>query len=369
MNTSPKKVVFAINDFTYGGAQRLYIDLFEALGPQEFEIHLISLMDFPDKQDLFKEVPAHVQVHRFHFKNVKDLGEWLRLIKELRKINPAVAVTSLFFTNTVLRVLKPLIGYRVIAIEHNTYEKKTRFHIFIDRLLSHLTQTIVAVSETVRTFTSKQEKIPLEKFCVIHNGVDIERIEHILRQVDVSTLRRELGLSKDDKIIINVGRLTRQKNQGALIEAFAEFSQKYPQYKLLILGEGKLMDEYVSLIHELRVEKTIRLLGVRKDVIACCMLADFFVSASHIEGLSVAQIEALVCSLPILTTKTSGADEMIREGENGYFMEATTGDIYAGLERMVNADLDHMRIQARETAKRYDIKKTAHAYADLMIHL
>lgn len=357
------RVAFVPNDFLVGGAQRLHLGVFNNLDPSRYDMHLVTLFEFPGKATLYGEVPSHVTVHRLSFRGFRDIRAWFKLYRTLFSIRPDVVIASLFFANTACRLLKPLVGYSVVATENNTYVSKSASAIFVDRALSHITHRIIAVSETVRDFTARQECIPSEKFIVIRGGTDVEAISRKAAMVDRESVRESLGLASDDCIAINVARLTKQKNQGALIEAFAEFSAARPKHRLLILGEGALYETYAGMIREKRAEDRIRLLGNVMDVVQYYAVSDYFVSSSHIEGFGVAHAEAFSVGLPVLTTKTAGPDEMVREGENGFFIRAPSPQaIREGLEKITSADLKAMRSACLATAARYDIRRMAALY-------
>lgn len=361
------KVVFCINDFLVGGAQRLHLGLFAGLNPSRYDMHLVTLFAFPNKDDFYAEVPPFIMVHRLSFKGFKDLRSWRALYRLFRSMRPDVVIASLFFANTACRVLQPFLGYAVVATENNTYVDKTLGAIVIDWLLSLITFKIIAVSETVRAFTAEQEKIPLEKFMVIRSGVNIQELLHKAEGIDRDATRRALGFGPETRVVINAARLTRQKNQGALIHAFADFSAAHPEYKLIIMGEGTKYAEYAKLIHELQAEDRIRLLGNIMAVARYYAISEFFVSPSHIEGFGIAHVEALTFGLPVLTTKTAGPDEMIKEGENGVFIsDPSPESIRAGLERMMSLNLASMREACRATADRYDIRHTVALYEELL---
>jgi glycosyltransferase involved in cell wall biosynthesis len=278
-----------------------------------------------------------------------------------------LVISSLFFSNTIFRILKIFCSYKIVTIEHNTYIHKTKAEIFLDKVLSFLSIKIVAVSNSVLSFTSKQENIPKSKFKVIHNGVDFKNMDSQLKKyLNLSTLKQELGFSEKDKIVINVGRLTAQKNQENLIKAFAVFNRKNINYKLIILGEGNLNEKLSYLIKELNCENSIKLLGSKKDLIPYYLISEYFISPSVIEGFGLAHVEALYCGLPVLTTKTAGPDEFVKEGENGYFIDNTKEGILFGLEKMSKNDLGSMRLKAKESVKDFSIEKTAQQY-DLLI--
>ncbi|MFT5179648.1 MAG: glycosyltransferase involved in cell wall biosynthesis [Candidatus Paceibacteria bacterium] len=363
------KIVFGVNDFIVGGMQRQFVEQSKLYNSDEFEITLITLFSFPERDDFYGNLPDNIKVYKFDFKGYKDISSWLKLLKLLRSIKPDIVVSSLFFSNTIFRFLKPLVGYKVVSREHNTYTDKTKKHIFIDKVMSHVSNKIVGVSTTVADFTSKQENIPRDKFEVIHNGIDADLVNQRLEQLpEKNSLKNKLGLSVNDKVLINVARLTQQKNHELLIDGFLEFSKKYNDYKLLIVGGGGLEEEIREKVSGR--EDSIFVLGNQSDVFKFYKVADAFVSTSKIEGLSNAYLEALASGLPLVSTKTAGTDELINDGYNGLFVnQETIESVSETLERLHFSDLETMKRAAFETALNFDIKNTVEKYEDLFKRL
>ena len=356
------KLVLAINDFTMAGAQRLYLDMLDFFDRSEYEVTLVSLFQFSEKKNFYDFVPKWVSVEKLNFKNFYDFKKWAELFSFLSKTRPDVVISSLFFCNTIFRVLKPFLGYKIITIEHNTYINKTKKEILVDKLLSFITYKIVAVSKTVAEFTARQEKIQLKKFTVINNGININRIKNQIKNAgELSILRCSLA-SPAEKIILNVGRLTTQKNQEALIRAFVRFAGDFPNYKLIILGDGSHKDRLREIVEHASFSDKIILAGEVENVVPYYLISDFFVSVSFIEGFGLAHVEALCCGLPVLTTKTAGPDEFIKEGENGFFIEKDEQSIYEGLKKMSGADLKVMGDRIRKSVEGYSIEVTAKKY-------
>lgn len=365
-NNHPITVAFVINDFLVGGVQRLHVELFKRLDRKRFRPVLITLFDFSDsgRDTLYAELPADVRVYRHSFKSGWDIGEWFSLMKTLKTLQPDVVVSNLFLSNLITRVLKPFFGYAVLIAEHNTYVHKTPFEIFLDRLLSRITFSIIAVSDSVKRFTARQERIPLFKFTVIPNGIDVAAIEDKLSSYNLEQIRNEFG--NDKKFIVSVARLSPQKNHKLLIDGFSLFAQTNSAYDLLLVGGGGMFKELQHYITKQECADHVHLLGSQFDVYKYYAMSDFFVSTSTIEGFGIAHAEALACGLPLLSTKTAGPDEMIAEGKNGYFIhEEAPGAVAAGMEKMV-AELEELRQHTKEVARRYDIAKTVHAYEELI---
>ena len=362
---SKHNILFLINDFTVGGAQKLLIDEFNYLDRKSYELFLVTLFEFKDKEDFFDQIPDFVHLTRLDFRSAKDIKGWLSFIKTLKNIKPNLVISGLFLSNFISRVLKPFFGYQCIAIEHNTYVNKRWWEIWLDRILSYLTFRIVGVSRSVVDFTAKQEKISLKKFQVINNGVDLKNYKPVDLAVKEEK-KKKINFKSEDKLIISVGRLTPQKNQKQLIEAFSIFSKKHPEYKLIILGQGGLFNDLSALINQLNISNNIFLLGSKQNLIDYYQASDFFASTSLIEGFGIAHVEAMACGLPILTTKTAGPDEMLTEGVNGYFIEAETGSICEGLEKMLKLNINRVCENSIKTSKKYDIKYNIEKYQELI---
>ncbi len=367
-NKKKIKVAIVINDFLVAGAQKLIVDMLMHADREKFEYVLVTLFLFSGKKTFYDKLPPYVMVHKLSWSGIRDLKGWRSLISLFREIRPQVVISHLFFTNTVTRLLKLFFDYRVITVEHNTYIKKTYFQILTDKLLSYFSYKIIAVSKTVAQFAAKQAHIPIDKFVVVYNGIDMNnilKIPHLDRRNEVKI---ELGFQQEDKIIINVGRLTDQKNQILLVEAFAVFVSKNPEYKLVILGEGAQKENLEGKIHNLKLNEKVFLMGARSDIFRFYMISEFLASSSKIEGLSIAYLEALAFGLPILATCTAGTDELVQEGYNGHLLLSNDLlSMISGLEYMHQAPLTALSKNAVISVERYDVKNTIRAYEKLCL--
>lgn len=367
MESTRPKLVIVINDFLVGGAQRLIVELLLRFDKARFDIVLVTLMQFEEKETMYRLLPKDTQIRRLDFKGFADVSSWIALGKLLKAEQPDVVLSHLFFSNTVVRLLNMFLEYRTITVEHNTYTGNTWLQIWCDRLLSRFSRKIVAVSRAVMEFASHQQHVPLGKFIVIRNGIDVQALAQAAAAVDAPSLKRELQLAQDDTFIISVGRLTAQKNPLLLVEGFARFAQTQPNLHLVFLGDGALRAEMEMRGKALGIWKQIRFVGNVPDVSPYYAAAEFLVSTSYIEGLSMAHLEALACRLPILATRTAGSEELIEEGKSGFFItEGTPKAVAEGLTRMCRANTKEMGEHAHKVAERFDIRNTVKEYEDLL---
>lgn len=366
------KVLIGINDFLVGGAQNLLIRQFKHFDQNKFEFYLVTLFVFKEKTSLQDLVPCHVKVFNFDFKGFGDIANWYKLFKLLRKIKPDIIVSSLFFSNTIFRILGLLNNCRLIIIEHNTYIHKTNLQIFVDRLLSRVTYKIIAVSEEVINFTSKQEGIDHQKFIFIPNGVDVGEIL-AFRQKNIKEIqhfRKQLGFVSSDKIIINVARLTKQKGLDFLLDTFFHLSKTDNDYKMIILGEGSLRNDLINKIETLGLKDKVFLLGAKENIYQYYMMSDLFVLSSVIEGFALVCIEAMAFQLPVVSTKVAGPDKYIKNYYNGFLVERSTNEMVEKISFLFNLDSNEIlkyKKNCLETAWGFDINNNVKQYENLFV--
>jgi len=151
---------------------------------------------------------------------------------------------------------------------------------------------------------------------VIATGVDVDRYS----QADasrVSSLRTRLNLSGDEKVMMFMGRLGREKNIDLLLHAL--WYSRQPSLHLLVCGDGPYRDELESLAKELDVESQVTFAGYLKgeDSIAAYHAADAFVFASTTETQGLVIGEAMAAGLPVIAVRDSATCDFVTHGLNG----------------------------------------------------
>ncbi|MBP7005930.1 glycosyltransferase [Patescibacteria group bacterium] len=325
-----KRVLIAINDLMIGGAQKLMVDLIKRMDRERFEIHLVTIFEFPDRKDFYSEVPADVQIHRLTFHGAYDFRAWRRADSLLRSLRPDVVLSNLFFCNTVFRLLRVRSKYEVYTVEHNTYTNKFGWQILIDRLLARFSKKVIAVSDEVRQFTINQQRLRPERCITITNGIDVEAIKQFCQEVSRDEARKRFGIADEKAVFLNVGRLSPQKDQALLLRGFSRFLSSFDdieerkRQKLMIAGAGGLLQSLEQIARDEGISEQVDFLGAVREIFWLYRAADVCIFTSVIEGFSLAQAEALVFGLPVITTKTSGVGAMIEEGRTGFLVEAFT---------------------------------------------
>ena len=127
--------------------------------------------------------------------------------------------------------------------------------------------------------------------------------------------------TKKDKVFVSVGRLIPEKNQQMLIKAFARLNNKIPDYRLVIYGDGVLRESLMELASSMGISEKVYLPGNSSNVIDDISGAMAFVLSSNSEGMPNALFEAMCIGLPCISTKVSGAKDLIVSEKNGILVD------------------------------------------------
>jgi glycosyltransferase involved in cell wall biosynthesis len=179
---------------------------------------------------------------------------------------------------------------------------------------------IIAVSESVRRDVIQTNwQIDPSKVVTVKNCIDLQMIDHI--KVGRQDARLRLGLSEDEIVYGTVGRLALTKGQSYLIEAFAKVREYLPASRLVILGQGPLLQALEKTAKDLGVLPWILFAGYRNDVFELLKGFDVFVLPSLAEGLSIALLEAMAMRLPVIASHVGGIPEVFGECRCGKLVQ------------------------------------------------
>jgi glycosyltransferase involved in cell wall biosynthesis len=201
----------------------------------------------------------------------------------------------------------------------------------LEKIVGYVTTRFFPVS-----YANRQTGLDLglytpDKVTVIRCGVDLQMLKET--RVDVSVKRRELGLDAGRPTIGMIAPFKPQKAPLDFVGMAEIVSRSRPDAQFLLVGDGELRGAIEAKCDELGVSKVVRLVGWRRDVPEILRCLDVFILTSLWEGLPRVYLEALASGVPVIGTRVDGAAEVVKNGVNGFLVEA--GDVRSMAEKVL----------------------------------
>ena len=314
------KILFFIGALSEGGAERVISILANNL-VRDFDVEILKYYNSDNFYNIEKKVKITSVEENTNSKNKILNIKWVR---EYFKNNADLIISFLAVFNMYALVANICNDIPVIVADRNDprYIPKNKILRFIrNRLYRKANAVVLQTKSNKEYFDSLIQK----KSYVIYNPINMN-----------SFVGKALNTSKE-KIIVSVGRLEVQKNQIMLIEAFNEIRKKYDDYKLIIYGEGPYRKQLEDKINELNLSSYVLLPGNKKNIFDEISKAELFVLSSNYEGMPNALIEAMCLGLPCISTRVSGATDLIQDGVNGLLVDVgDTNDLTSKITRLID---------------------------------
>lgn len=207
-----------------------------------------------------------------------------------------------------------------------------------------------------------------EKIRVRHNSVVAPARP---KEEEMAALRARLGLKDDEKVLLAVGRLSREKGHADLVRALARLRERQPEtdFKLVILGEGPERTAVEEGARRLGLIERIVFAGHASDVRPFYALADALALPSHSEGSPNVLLEAMAAGVPVAATRVGGVPEIAADEETALLVPAhDAGALAVALGRLLS-DPQHARTLA-ERARVHVLKHfSPKAYARALVEI
>ncbi len=211
---------------------------------------------------------------------------------------------------------RPLRSIRLIATVHGWAKAdatwKGKVYELLEVLCLQRMDQIVAVSDAVRR-DLKKRGLSDRKVTVIYNGINSV---DLVQTKPLDDIKHSLGLCQNQFVVVSVGRLSHTKGHMFLIEGLASVVKRFPNVRLLLVGEGPLLERLRLRGIELQIERYIKFVGYRDDVPNILAIADVFALPSNTEGLPIALLEALSMKKAVVATNVGGIPEVVTQGDN-----------------------------------------------------
>lgn len=284
-----------------------------------FPVFDLSLVTF-DRDNNSAEFVSAARELKLEVDVIPERGRFDRsVIPALRRIvqqrSPDVIVTHQVKSHFVMNVSRLWQKYSWVAFNHGytTTDRKMLVYNRLDRWSLPKADRVVTVCDAFAKQLVKMG-VARERICVQHNSI---RTEQALDPQDSSALQKQLSISEDERLILSVGRLSKEKAQVDLLHAFKKLINMNSNLKarLVIVGDGPERKHLETLASSLGIGVRVTFAGQVSNVQPYYAASDVLVNSSHSEGSPYVLLEAMAAGLPIVATAVGGVSEMVENNE------------------------------------------------------
>ena len=314
------RVLHILDTMASGGVERRRLSIAKFLDPSKFELKIIctnAVGPFPDEiRQLGVEVIAIGDLKSF-----LDFKQHQKVIKVINEFKPHIIHGAVFEGVTMAAISGFLKRVPIIILEE-TSDPQTRSWKgnLLMKSFSYMADQIIGVSPAATNYLLHQLKLPNNKVKLINNGVAIPA--KVSEEV-ANNLKIRLKIKEDEVVIGSVGRMSSDatKRFSDLIKAFALLYKKNPKTKLVLVGEGREVDNYKKLVDDLAIKDNVLFMGYQHEIGQFYAIFDVFCLVSAHESFGLVLAEAMLHQLPVVATRVGGMQYIVDDAITGYLVE------------------------------------------------
>jgi glycosyltransferase involved in cell wall biosynthesis len=316
------RVLQLITSLDRGGAENHLLALLTHANRDQFEFETAVLRGEGELVRVFRE--ANINVHLLKAHGRFDPLALRRLVRLLRGGDFDIVHSHLFRADVYAAIAIAQLGEHappLVSTRHN--DDRFFLNPFIGMLhyaVSARQEMIIAISDHIARFTVSRGVRDPSRVRRVYHGLEPSLIQ--ARDREGKQIRQDLGLSVDDFVVGNVGRLAPQKGQRHLVMAMPLLLERVPRAHAIIAGGGDLEDYLRDLSLEVGVADRVHVLGPRADIPALMHAMDVFAMPSIWEGFGLVLLEAMAAGRPIVASRVATIPEVVVDGVTGLLVPA-----------------------------------------------
>ena len=223
----------------------------------------------------------------------------------------------------------------------------------IEKIMAKFTDVTININKEDYEITKEKLK---PKKCYLLNGVglDLDKYKK-LSSKEIQEKRKEFGIKDKDFVVLMIAEINKNKNHIQLINAMDILKDKYPNIKVLCIGDGTLKESLEKQIILRNLQNNIFMLGYRLDVNKLINISDIGILLSHREGLPRNIMEFMACGRKVIATDIRGCRDIVCNYNVGTLVKV--GD-YEETARAIEKYyiLNNKSFEVSEEIKKYDIE-------------
>jgi len=344
---------------------------FEKMG---HEVLIVTTTD-PDAPFIETDI---IRIPSIPFKTQRlGLIAGLRIRKRIKAFKPDIIHTHSEYTLGLLgRAMAKKLKIPYVHTMHTVWEYYTEHIVGIELLepaaraaARSYTALICNQADKVITPTDKVNDLltsygVTKEITVIPTGIELDKFdEKHCSANQLKDIRDELGIKSNEKILLYIGRIEKEKNIDELLVSLQQYLKTHADVKLVLVGDGTARKELQKLTQELNIDDKVIFTGLRPwdKINLYYRIGDVFVGASISETQGLTYTEAMASGLPVVAREDRCLEGILTHGENGFLFTDTAG-LVSTIEKLLGDD--EMRHRFSEKAVAASAKFSSKAYAE-----
>lgn len=371
------------------GVSTSILSLQHSLEKQGHDVFIVTVSNEKSKYIVENDgkilrLPSHQLLNCYDYKFTSVYP--IKAIGIIKKMNLDVIHSNVEFTIGIFaRIVSEQLSIPLVHTYHTNWEDYTHYITKNKRLLDDLCKKIIkypleffedkTVTELIvpskKIYNLFKDKYKFTKnIHIVPTGLETDKFyKENFSAKEVNNLRKKLGIKKKDFVIMTVSRIAKEKSVDRLIYNHKKLLESYPNFKLLIVGDGPDIQKLKELTHILKIEDNVIFTGkVPLDKVPIYyQLGNVFVTASTTETQGLTIIEAMSSSLPIVAINDDSFVNSVLNDFNGYLFDTDEEYIKYILKLYIDKNLynrlsNQSRILSDDFSSEYFAQKVLKVY-------
>lgn len=363
-----------------GGAESNLLNLVTAMQDMPFDFH-VAYSFGGELEGKFQDAGLKLFKYSLKEHKIKSLASFgiiLRLKRYIQENEIDILQSHTLNAHVWGLIAAKLAGCKVVEHVHDAryfdkeeYKRRRGFsnQYKFASLLKNQSDCVVVLTRQNKEFIRKHKLYPEHKIRQIYNGILFNDSLKTTHQSKREFFRR-YNLHHDALLVLSPSRLSPEKNVELIAHVASEVVKTVPNVVFLIAGSGGLENEVRCLIHDLRLQNNVLLIGYQEEIKHILSLIDIFFLPSLLELHSIAIMEAMSQMVPVVVSANVGCnDEFIIDGMNGFLCDPFLKDRWVNV--IINLLQDpklrnEVGAAGFKTCKeRFDMKLASNKFKDL----
>lgn len=364
----PQRILAILEAESISGSTKGVIEFVRQIPPPGLVVPgpALSLMKFsrgPQADNILTRTLRDLQLplHVIEEAGPYDLRVLARLRELVRQLQPDLIWSNSVKSHFLVRMsgIHRRAGWVAFHHGYTTTNLKMRVYNQMDRWSLRGADRVITVCQPFARELSAMG-IPRERILVQHMPI---RPFMPPEPELLSALRQRLGIGGETKVLLSVGRFSREKGHADLIHSFSSMRRMLPEtpMQLVLVGEGPEQEPVRRLCQELNLDEAVTFAGQQEDVRPFYGIADLFLLPSHSEGSPNVLLEAMAAGIPVVATSVGGIPELAEPEKDALLVPSHDPEALAAASVRILQQED-LRERLTRSAREIVGQKTPDAY-------